>query len=190
MASAGGDGIDDRWGDLLAAAQQGDADAYRRFLKTIAPFVRALVRRRIRAEDSVEDVVQDVLLTVHRVRHTYEPGCPVEPWLAAIVARRSIDALRKRGRGAAREIHDPIAYETYADPRANRIEADDSARTLARMMGGLSPGQKEALELVKLKEMSLAEASAASGRSVASLKVNIHRAIKRLRVAIAKDSTE
>ncbi len=46
--------------------------------------------------------------------------------------------------------------------------------------------QKEALELVKLKEMSLVEASAASGQSVALLKVNIHRAIKKLRLNLTK----
>jgi RNA polymerase sigma-70 factor (ECF subfamily) len=138
----------------------------------------------------VEDVVQDVLLTVHRVRHTYEPGRPVKPWLAAIVARRSIDAIRRRGRIGAREVHDQPAYETYADPQANKEEAGDAARTLAQMTSGLSPGQKEALELVKLKEMSLAEASAVSGQSVASLKVNIHRAIKKLRGSLTGDASE
>jgi RNA polymerase sigma-70 factor (ECF subfamily) len=49
------------------------------------------------------------------------------------------------------------------------------------MMADLTPRQKEALELVKLKEMSLAEASAASGQTIASLKVNVHRAIRKLR---------
>jgi RNA polymerase sigma-70 factor (ECF subfamily) len=34
---------------------------------------------------------------------------------------------------------------------------------------------------VKLKEMTLAEASVASGQSVAALKVNVHRALKALR---------
>jgi RNA polymerase sigma-70 factor (ECF subfamily) len=58
------------------------------------------------------------------------------------------------------------------------------------MTSALSPGQKEALELVKLREMSLAEASAASGQSVASLKVNIHRALKKLRLNFSKDSGE
>ena len=99
-------GGNDRWGELLSAAQAGDAASYREFLTGVTPFVRALARRKLRAEDVVEDVVQDVLLTVHRVRHTYEPGRPVAPWLVAIVARRSIDSLRKRGRGAAREIHE------------------------------------------------------------------------------------
>jgi RNA polymerase sigma-70 factor (ECF subfamily) len=131
-----------------------------------------------------------VLLTVHRVRHTFEPGQPVKPWLTAIVARRSIDALRKRSRIGAREVNDQPAYETFADPAANKEEAGDPGRLLAGMITALSPGQKEALELVKLREMSLADASAASGQSVASLKVNIHRAIKKLRGNLAKGPPE
>lgn len=127
---------------------------------------------------------------MHRVRHTYEPGRPVKPWLAAIVGRRAIDALRRRGRVGASEQHDEIAYETYADPAANQLEAGEAARTLAGMMGDLPPRQKEALELVKLKEMSLAEASVASGQSVASLKVNVHRAIRRLRLGLTKRAEE
>lgn len=180
MEANGGRRAND-WSELLARAQRGDAAAYRSFLHAITPFARRLARRRITAPDAAEDVVQDVLLTVHRIRHTYEPGRPVEPWLAAIVARRAIDVMRKRGRVGIREVHDPAAYETYSDPDAKEMEARDDAAALAGMMATLSPGQKEALQLVKLQEMSLVEASAASGQSVASLKVNIHRAIKRLR---------
>lgn len=190
LADERGMAAESGWSELLVAAQSGDAEAYRRFLTSILPFVHGLVRRRTWSEDMAADVVQDVLLTVHRVRHTYEPGRPVKPWLAAIAARRSIDAMRRRGRIGAREVHNEPAYETFADPRANREEAADSARTLAQMTGGLSEGQKEALDLLKVKEMSLAEASAVSGQSVASLKVNVHRAIKKMRLKFAKDATE
>lgn len=134
-----------------------------------------------------EDAVQDALLTLHRVRHTYEPGRPVRPWLAAIVSRRAIDAARRRGRVLARETFNDTAYETFADPQAKQGDVGHDARTLAGMTEGLSPNQREALELVKMKEMSLAEASAVSGQSVASLKVNIHRAIKKMRGNLSKD---
>ena len=83
-----------------------------------------------------------------------------------------------------------LAYETFADPRANTEQAQDTARAVAQMTSGLSPGQKEALELVKLKELSLVEASSVSGQSVAALKVNIHRAIKKMRLNLAKDPRE
>ncbi len=137
----------------------------------------------------MEDIVQDALLTVHRVRHTYEPGRPARPWLAAIVTRRAIDAGRRRGRIGAREVADPAAYETYPDPAANRTQGAEATEEIGRMMAQLTPKQKQALELVKLQEMSLAEASAASGQSVASLKVNIHRAIRRLRRGLGRDET-
>lgn len=179
-----------RWSELLAAAQTGDTDAYREFLTVILPYVRAIARPRCWAEDMAEDVVQDVLLTIHRVRHTYEPGRPVKPWLAAITVRRSIDATRKRGRIGKREVFNQSAYETFADPRANNQPDTDAPRVLARMTEGLSRGQKEAIELVKIQEMSLVEASAVSGQSVASLKVNIHRAIKKLRLGLVGSPPE
>jgi len=172
---------------LLVAAQTGDGAAYRRFLTSIVPFARAVARRRSGSDAAVDDIVQDALITLHRVRHTYQPGRPVKPWLAAIVTRRAIDSLRRHGRVARQEVSNPVAYETYADPQANRDSAADMARSLARMTQELPPGQKEAIELVKLKEMSLVEASAVSGQSIASLKVNIHRAIKRMRANLKDD---
>lgn len=178
------------WAALLALAQQGDAAAYRAFLTQVTPFVRGLARRRIRAPEVVDDVVQEALLTIHRVRHTYEPGRPVQPWVAAIVSRRAIDALRKIGRGVAREVHDPVAYETMADLGANRVESGEFEASLERLLGDLPVRQREAIELTKLQEMSLAEASVASGQSVASLKVNVHRAIKRLRLVISREQSK
>ncbi len=175
-------------GGLLAAAQRGDGEAYRRFLQAILPFARAIARRHLRSDEQVEDAVQDALLTLHRVRHTYQPGRPVEPWLAAIVTRRAIDIVRRRGRIGTREVFDQSALETFADPQANRTEAAEAADSVARMMADLSPKQREALELVKLKEMTLAEASAASGQSIGSLKVNVHRAIQRLRRGLGRES--
>jgi len=48
----------------------------------------------------------------------------------------------------------------------------------------LPPGQRQALELLKLKEMSLKEASAATGLSITALKVATHRALKSLRLVM------
>lgn len=55
---------------LMARAQAGERETYRRLLEDIAPFIRALASRRLRDPSEVEDAVQDVLLTVHLIRHT------------------------------------------------------------------------------------------------------------------------
>lgn len=171
------------WSRWMAAAQDGDNAAYARLLREILPFLRVLARRRCSDPDRAEDVVQEVLLTLHRVRQTYDPARPFTPWLAAICERRSIDALRRRVRQSAHETQDERAYETFADPRANKgVEASDAADALKAMIAELPPGQREALELLKVKEMSLVEASQVSGQSVGALKVSVHRAIKALRL--------
>ena len=96
--------------------KRGDGEAYRAFLQAILPYRPGDGAAPSRRREAVEDVVQDALLTLHRVRHTYQPGRPVEPWLAAIVNRRAIDAARRRGRIGAREVSDDAAFETFADP--------------------------------------------------------------------------
>jgi RNA polymerase sigma-70 factor, ECF subfamily len=166
----------------MARAQDGDRKAYEMLLRQAAPYIRALVRRIHAAPDRAEEVVQDVLLTVHRVRHTYDPSRPLEPWLAAIARRRSIDALRRRRRTDTHEVLDSAAYETFADPAANKHqEKPVTAASLDRAVAGLPAQQREAVRLLKLRGLSLAEASAESGTSIAALKVNVHRAIKSLR---------
>jgi RNA polymerase sigma-70 factor (ECF subfamily) len=174
-----------RWSRLMAAAQDGDRDAYRLLLGEILPFIRAIVARQHRLPDRADDVLQDVLLTLHRVRHTYDPNRSFKHWLAMIARRRSIDGLRRRLRHGGVEIADEAAYETFADPAANRVEeARDAAQELRAAVASLPERQREALEVVKLREMSLREASEATGMSVAALKVNVHRALKALRARL------
>jgi len=176
---------DERWSRLMAAAQAGDRASYEELLRDCVPFIRAVVARQHRRPDRIEDAVQDVLLTVHRVRHTYDPRRPFAPWLAAIARRRSIDLLRKRLRAEAHEVADEQAYETFADPAANNDkEAADRAAELGLAVAALPEGQRRAIELVKLREMSLEEAARASGKSAGALKVSIHRAIKALKAQL------
>ncbi|MBV9538264.1 MAG: sigma-70 family RNA polymerase sigma factor [Acidisphaera sp.] len=169
----------------MAAAQDGDTHAYRRLLTEIAPVLRALVRRQRVAPGHVEDVVQDVLLAVHRVRHTYDPALPFLPWLAAIARRRAIDKLRMEGRRAARIDPDSDILETFSDPAANApLENRELQQWLAEAIAKLPPRQRRALELVKLQEMSIAEAARATGQSEGAIKVSVHRALRAMRTLL------
>lgn len=173
------------WSILMAHAQAGEQDAYRRLLEEITPYLRSLAARCHRDARDIEDSVQDVLLTVHAIRHTYDPKRPFGPWLLAIANRRIVDRLRRQGRVAARETPLTEEHETFSDPGANHQETASTARTLEQAIERLPRGQREAIRLLKLQEMTLKEASIASGVSVAALKVATHRALKSLRRALA-----
>jgi len=168
------------WSILMAHAQAGEHDAYQRLLQEITPYVRSLAAKCHRDTRDIEDSVQDVLLTVHAIRHTYDPKRPFGPWLVAIANRRITDRLRRYGRTAAHETFLTEEHETFSDPAANQ-ESVSTARTLQQAIERLPHGQREAIRLLKLQEMSLKEAATASGMSVAALKVATHRAIKSLR---------
>ncbi|MBX9700391.1 MAG: RNA polymerase subunit sigma, partial [Acetobacteraceae bacterium] len=90
------------WEARMAAAMAGDARAYDRLLRDILPLLRGIARRRIIDAAEAEDAVQDTLLTIHRLRHSYDPARPLRPWLVALCERRCVDRLRARGRLSAR----------------------------------------------------------------------------------------
>jgi RNA polymerase sigma factor (sigma-70 family) len=173
---------DQIWSQLMCASQAGERAAYERLLREITPFIRSIARRHTPNRADIEEIVQETLLTIHRVRHTFDPDRAFTPWLAAIASRRSIDALRRRMRVAKYESAQDSAYETFSDPSTNTdVESIRSAEELGQMLQQLPARQREALEALKIKEMSLREASAASGQSIGALKVNTHRALKALR---------
>ena len=74
---------------------------------------------------------------------------------------------------------------TFQAPAANsREETFGDPDALAQAIQALPPGQRQAVELLKLRELSLKEASALTGMSIGALKIATHRAIASLRRAL------
>jgi RNA polymerase sigma-70 factor (ECF subfamily) len=169
------------WSQLMTRAQDGDRAAYRTLLEDLTPYIRSIAGRCFKEPSDVEDAVQDVLMTIHMVRHAYDPNRPFGPWLLAIANRRIIDRLRRQSRQKAREIALSAEHETFWGVPANLGQANFDEAALGEAIGRLPPEQRQAIKMLKLNEMSLKEAAAASGRSIAALKVATHRALKSLR---------
>lgn len=187
-----GTGADDaRLGRLMAAAQGGDRSAYDAVLRASIPLIQRFARRLRVPPSSADDVVQDVLLTIHRVRHTFDPGRSYAAWLASITRHRAIDLLRRQGRTFARELNVPLAYENHADETdpSQPVERDSAARQLGLAIAALPEGQRQAVETLGIAEHSLAEAAELTGRSKGALKVNFHRALRSLQARLAGRST-
>jgi len=180
---------DDHLAQLMRAAQAGDTAAYVELLETITPHIRRIVCRRARcagAED-IDDLVQDILLSVHAVRATYDPQRPFMPWLLAITRNRLADGARRTARRAAHELHVENPAVTFSDARANlTTEAYGDPEALQQAIQALPRGQRAAIEMLKLRGLSLREAAAASGTQMGALKTATHRAIASLRKMLAK----
>jgi len=183
--------LEDRhFADLMRASQAGDADAYVRLMEEIVPRLRRMVRSRwklLRSED-VEDLIQDVLLSLHGVRATYDPQRPFMPWLLAIIRNRLADGARRYARRGAQEVQIEDWNVTFSASSTNFLKEDyGDLNALRHAIEDLPPVQRTAIEMLKLREMSLKEASAACGMTIGSLKVATHRAMNALRRILRND---
>jgi RNA polymerase sigma-70 factor (ECF subfamily) len=173
---------------LMQAAQGGDGAAYAQLLRLVMPAVRQHVRR-VRGflgTADVEDLVQDVMLSVHAVRATYDPKRPFMPWLLAITRNRVADGARRHVRRSAHEVQVDELPVMVADEAASKdIERHGEVDALQHAIKALPNRQRTAVEMLKLREMSLKEAAAASGLSIGALKVSMHRAMASLGKTLA-----
>jgi len=172
---------------LMRKAQDGDQSAYAALLREVLPILKRVVQARLGFLPVMdrEDLVQDILMSLHAARATYDPARPFKPWLMTIAHNRMVDQARRNSRRAANE----ISVDEYP---ADVADADAGAATdrygdpeeLRRAIKKLPKGQRSAIELLKLREMSLKEAAQATGMSISALKVSVHRAAKTLRASL------
>jgi RNA polymerase sigma factor (sigma-70 family) len=129
--------------------------------------------------------VQDTLMSLHAARATYDPERSFLPWLSSIAHNRLVDGARCSARRSANEVlvdEMPLGVaDEGADAAASPYGDPEALRQAVRE---LPPAQRKAVELLKLREMSLKEAAAVSGMSISALKTSVHRAIKTLQVSM------
>nr|WP_137676733.1 sigma-70 family RNA polymerase sigma factor [Parerythrobacter lutipelagi] len=164
---------------LMIASQKGDKQAYTVLLTEVQLWLERYYRRRC-APAMLDDLVQDVLLAVHNKRASWDPVRPFLPWLAAIARYRWVDHLRKVYRNAE------DALEDYDAPEDSEEEAVMARLSLERMFVQIPDKQSEAIGLVKIEGLSIAEAAERSGQSQSAVKVNIHRGLKKLAALVEK----
>jgi RNA polymerase sigma-70 factor (ECF subfamily) len=174
----------------MLAAQSGDGDAYQKLLEELLPVVRSLARMRLPDPALAEDVVQNALLSIHRARHTYRPERPFGPWMRTIVRNASIDALREQRRRKGRE-RDLDLAELPADPTAEgQPDAGELSPELALALEALPAKQREAVVMMQLEGLSVAEAAARANVSPGALRVRAHRGYRALRAQLERREKE
>jgi RNA polymerase sigma factor (sigma-70 family) len=180
---------DNNFSELMRAAQAGNSREYLLLLEEITPRIRRVVRSQrafLQIED-IEDLVQDILVSVHAVRASYDPERPFVPWLLAIVRNRLADGARRHARSTAHEIQVENLAVTFTEEPANpNMDTYGDVEELREAITRLPPIQRDAIQMLKLDEMSLKEAAVASGTTVGALKVATHRAMSALRKMLVK----
>lgn len=177
MDSASWIEVETRLKGLLTDAVQGCDGSYHQFLLGLTPLLRRYFARRLHQRMAdVEDLTQEVLLAVHRQRHTLDTSQPVTAWVHAVARYKLIDFYRSTSRSPE--------WVEWDEEQLSTLEVaegpGEDAELMRALLDALPGGQRDAIRLVKLEGWSVRDASRMTGQSEASVKVNIHRGIKRL----------
>ncbi len=177
---------EDAWRAWMIAAQTGDGAAYEKLLVELLARARRQVGARVSDVAAREDIVQNALLSIHRARHTYRGERPFTPWFNAIVRNSIADWARARGRRLQREL--PLELDGISDPASETTSAAGDALSpdLQRALEALPQAQRQAVELIHVEELSVAEAAERAGVSAGALKVRAHRGYRALRAMLGK----
>jgi RNA polymerase sigma-70 factor (ECF subfamily) len=168
------------WSAWMRAGLSGDSGAYRRLLDDMTPVLRVLARNGLRRAGAsiadADDVMQETLLAIHLKRHTWSPGEPLGPWVAAIARYKLIDFLRRRGRRAEIPIDSIIEDLADAAPAQDDVSMDD----VARLAAGLPGKQGDVVRAIAVSRRSIREAAEALRMTEGAVRVALHRGLKQL----------
>lgn len=167
--------LEQRLKPMMLMGLAGDAGAHRQLLQLCSDRLRDYYRKRLPdREFDVEDLVQESLIAIHHRRASYDTQQPFTAWLHAIARYKLADHLRSHYRRRSVPISDA------ADLIDSEFDAPELGVTcdVERLLGGLPKPQRDAIRLVKLEGLSVAEAAERTGHSESNIKVLAHRGMK------------
>lgn len=162
--------------ELMLRGLRGDAAAHGQLLTQLAALLRRFYQRRLSHDYAdVEDLVQETLLAIHTRRATWDETQAFTAWAYAVARYKLIDHLRRQRLRVTVNIDD--CDELFG---VEVTDAEDASRDVHDLLAELPTAQRAAIELTRIEGLSVEEAAARSGQSVSSIKVGVHRGLKKL----------
>lgn len=168
---------------LIRSVRAGDTAAFEALYRRHVPAVRKVLFAKLRQPDLVDDAIQDVFLkAMESIQSLREPDRLVQ-WLKAIARNVATERFRDRRH---EDLDDLVGGELASTaPGLDEIgEVRELARLVQGAIAGLTPRDTEAVLLAGYFDASPAEIGERLGVSVGAAKVVLHRARRRLRLAL------
>ena len=161
----------------IRSSLAGDGEAYRRLVTRYQQRLGDYLWRFTRNRREWEELVQDVFVEAFFSLSSYSGKAPLEHWLKRIATRIGYRFWKEQYR--SRELHELVEADLPAAEDAT-ISAADAAELVHRLLGELRPRDRLVLTLSSLEEKSVVEVAELTGWSKSLVKVQLHRARKRL----------
>jgi RNA polymerase sigma-70 factor (ECF subfamily) len=182
--------------DKMARYVDGDRRAFLELYDLLSPRIRGFLMKLVRSDSVVDDLLQVTMLKAHlaRERFTLQGGHPdgaVQGWYFAIARNVAMDHLRQASRSERRMVsrsdgsQDHVANLSDGAPSLEEIATHSEEETeiiekVREAIAKLPPGQREVVELHKLKGLSMAQVASRLAIREGAVRVRAHRGYKAL----------
>lgn len=167
----------------VAASLRGDGRAYERLVRRHQPQIAARMWRFTHDRTELEELVHDVFVEAYVGLGGYKGRGPFAHWLNRIATRVGYRFWSRR----KREAEHTVPLDDRDPPRLSGpapLEAQQAHKLLHALLDRLPPRDRLVLTLMYLEDMPVAEVAEHTGWSVTMVKVQAHRARKKLRALL------
>jgi len=174
-------------GDDIQASLQGDGDAYARLVRRYQGEIGAYMWRFTRQQREWEELVHDVFVEAYLSLGGYAGRAPLAHWLRRIATRVGYRWWKRRSRLRA-EAPLPLAdWDRAVDSGPSECAARDAGELVHAVLARMSSRDRLVLTLLYLEGCSVAQAAELAGWSQTMVKVQAHRARKRLQKLLEEE---
>ena len=176
--------------DLLGRCRSGDEGAFAELVDGYKNLVFALVSRTIADKSRVEDVAQDVFIKVHRGLPYFRGDSKLSTWIYRIVQNVCADERRRGGPEMSLDATDEEGRPLVTPGGADRQFADLELRDrLDKALARLPAKTRVLIAAYYFDERQYGELAAALGMPLGTVKIQLHRAKRRLRELLEEEAS-
>ncbi len=170
-------------GELVAAAKDGDREAFEELVKATYADTYTLAYRLTGDEEDARDVVQEAYLRAYKGIRRFRGDAQFSTWMYRITANCASTQLGKRLRHRHDELLDdaPLADEDPDRDPQQRADASNLRDRLNVALAELPPKLRAVVVLRDVYDLPHEDIAAELGISESAAKVRLHRARRKLR---------
>jgi RNA polymerase sigma-70 factor (ECF subfamily) len=175
--------------ELIAAARLGNEDAFAELYRQHIGYVRAIGRSILRNKD-LDDLCQDTFLLAFTRLNSFDGDSRFRTWITRIAINRCLVTLRKGRRTGKSQSHQVSMDTEFADEGVDRfafacidqqLESLSTRLDLEKLLGALTPIQRQILEMAYLEDMPELEIAEVLGIPLSAVTRRIFRAKRKVR---------
>lgn len=168
---------------LLIELRLGNELAFRALVKEYQGIVFHHAMQIVRNQEEAEDVCQETFIQVYESIKSFKGESSIKTWIIRIAINKALERLRKeKRRTQLRELLPwwmPVESKSFESKELHpgiQLENKEKAKALYRAIELLSPKQRIAFTLIRIEEVSYAEASELMNLSIKAVESLVSRA--------------